>query len=391
MTDTVEVADPFPKGGGLYVHVPFCRRKCIYCDFFSAGERIADWHGYVKAISSELEYRKDELACPLLTVYIGGGTPSLMPAAEFMRLMDAIKPYASQVVEFTLEANPDDVCIEKLELWKRGGVNRLSIGIQSLDDTLLKAIGRRHDAATARRAYDMARNYFNNVSIDLMFGIPGQTVESWRRDLQEVIDMRPEHVSAYSLMYEEGTALTALRDSGSLAEADEELSEEMFEILIRTLGNAGYERYETSNFALPGFRSRHNSSYWLQKPYLGIGPSAHSYDGERTRKANRADLRGYLDYWSADRPYEGKAPFFETEHLSDEELLEEYVMTRMRLKEGIPIDDFRNRFGEGNLSRLMANSTPLMEAGLISKEGNSLRIKEASVMMSNSIILDLLK
>ena len=192
-------------------------------------------------------------------------------------------------------------------------------------------------------------------------------------------------------MFEEGTALTALRDSGRLAEADEEVSEEMFEILINTLGNAGYEHYETSNFALPGFRSRHNSSYWLQKPYLGIGPSAHSYDGVRTRKANRADLRGYLDHWTADSPNEKKVAFFDTEYLSDEELLEEYVMTRMRLNEGISIDDFRNRFGEGKLRRLRANGKPLVEAGLISIEENSIRIKESSVMMSDSIILDLLK
>lgn len=383
------------EGGGLYLHIAYCRRKCIYCDFFSAGDRIADWHRYVDALCAELEDRKQELAYPLRTIYIGGGTPSLMPIEEFFRLSDALLPYREQLEEFTIEVNPDDVNTEKLEAWKRGGVSRLSMGIQSFDDGLLSSIGRRHDAYTARRAYAMAREWFDNISIDLMFGLPGQTVDMWKDDLSEAISMAPEHISAYSLMYEEGTALTALRDNGKIVETPDEISERMFLILIQSLKNAGYERYETSNFALSGFRSHHNSSYWLQRPYLGLGPSAHSYDGLRTRRANKGDLRGYLDYW-APMPCDGKSmqnhekrEIYEEEVLTDEELRDEYILTRMRTCEGIAFDDFERRFGKSLLKRLKDKSNRLKEMGLVDIYGARVCVSESAVMRSDSVILEL--
>ncbi|MDE5813469.1 MAG: coproporphyrinogen III oxidase family protein, partial [Muribaculaceae bacterium] len=193
-------------GGGLYVHIAYCRRKCLYCDFFSAGERIADWPRYVDALCYEFLHRKDELAWPLRTIYFGGGTPSLIPEDEFSRLCAFLRPYMDNVVEFTMEVNPDDVDLHRLELWKRAGVNRLSIGVQTFDDTALSAIGRRHTGTTAINAYELARKEFYNISIDLMFGLPGQTLDIWKRDLELTLKMRPEHISAYSLMYEEGTA-----------------------------------------------------------------------------------------------------------------------------------------------------------------------------------------
>lgn len=381
-------------GCGLYVHVAYCSRKCIYCDFFSAGERIADWHRYVDAVCAELNFRKNEMAYPLRTIYIGGGTPSLMPADEFIRLSEALKPYMDRVEEFTIEVNPDDVTDEMLDVWKRGGVNRISIGVQSLDNGLLSAMGRRHDSYTALTAYDRARQYFDNISVDLMFGLPGQTLRMWINDIRKIISLRPEHISAYSLMYEEGTALTALRDSGRMSEASEELSENMFVSLITELKNAGYEHYETSNFALPGFRSRHNSSYWYQSPYLGIGPSAHSYDGLRTRKSNRADLRGYLDYW---KPLQGEASskirhmenIMDIECLTDEELKEEYILTRLRTCEGIDLEDFKIRFGESEYSRLISRSERRIKDGSLIAYDNHLALAENAILISDSIILDL--
>lgn len=380
-----------PERGGLYIHIAYCRRKCIYCDFFSAGERIADWHRYVDALCSEFKERIKEMACPLRTVYIGGGTPSLMPADEFSRLSDFIQPYINNVEEFTIEVNPDDVNEKKLEIWKNAGVNRLSMGIQSFDDRVLTALGRRHDATTARRAYKLARSYFDNISIDLMFGLPGQTIEMWRHDLKEAIDMRPEHISAYSLMYEEGTALTVMRDSGRLEEASEETSEKMFLILIEELKKAGYDHYETSNFALSSYRSKHNSSYWLQKPYLGLGPSAHSYDGDRMRKANRADIGGYIYYWNP-RNIDKKLndTFYDTELLSDEELIEEYVMTRMRMREGIPLEDFKKRFGEMAYSKIIDKCKTLQDDGLLISNSDRISLNESAILISDSIILDML-
>lgn len=378
-------------GGGLYVHVAFCRRKCIYCDFFSAGEHIADWHVYVDALCSEFSHRLNELAWPLRTVYFGGGTPSLMPEDEFIRLCSWLKPYMTDVKEFTIEVNPDDVSGHMLEVWKRGGVNRLSMGIQSFDDVVLKEIGRRHNSQTAIEAYKLARKAFNNISIDLMFGLPGQTAESWRMDLRKALELRPEHISAYSLMYEDGTALTALRDSGRITEASEDSVEYMFRMLIDELSKSGYDHYEISNFALPGFRSRHNSSYWLQKPYIGLGPSAHSYDGIRLRKGNKADIRGYNAYWST---YDGQSNIakmcpVDKETLTDEELREEYVLTRMRMREGIPLADFNLRFGSDALRKLIEGSVNLVERGLVNLSDSSISLTELAILLSDSVILEL--
>ena len=376
--------------GGLYVHVAFCRRKCLYCDFFSAGVRIADWREYVDALCAEFKYRVNEMACPFRSIYFGGGTPSLMPPAEFRRLCDHLKPYIGMVEEFTIEVNPDDVDRSILEVWKECGVNRISIGIQTFSDHVLKAIGRRHDSASARKAYRLSREYFDNVSVDLMFGLPGQSIEMWQSDLQEVVAMRPEHISAYSLMYEDGTALTALRDSGRIQEVAEETAESMFLLMIGELRKAGYDHYEISNFALPGFRSVHNSSYWLQKPYIGLGPSAHSYDGALKRCANRADLKGYLDFWTRGTVAQENIPcIMEEEFLSKEELIEEYVMTRLRTREGIPTDDFIERFGLGTYQRLIDRSLPLSKDGLLEITERNISLTEKAILLSDKVILEL--
>ncbi|MDE5850288.1 MAG: radical SAM family heme chaperone HemW [Muribaculaceae bacterium] len=378
-------------GGGLYVHIAYCLRKCLYCDFFSAGVRIADWSRYVDALCNELAHRSHELAWPLRTVYFGGGTPSLMPEEEFIRLSTFLKPYMADVEEFTIEVNPDDVDDHMLGVWKNGGINRLSIGIQTFDDDALRAIGRRHDSKIAKEAYKRARNVFGNISIDLMFGLPGQSIEAWRKDIQTAIDMHPEHISAYSLMYEEGTALTALRDSGRLMEAPEELSETMFTILVEELSRAGYDHYEISNFALPGYRSRHNSSYWLQKPYIGLGPSAHSYDGLRERKSNRATLNDYMGHWTMEYTdaYEQDDNITETETLSDEELKEEYILTRMRMREGIPLQDYRNRFGDMACIGLVKSCAELADRGLVLINDTHISLTEKAILLSDSVILEI--
>lgn len=375
---------------GLYVHVAYCRRKCLYCDFFSAGARIADWHRYVDALLSELNFRIGELTCPLRTIYIGGGTPSLMPANEFERLANALKKFLPNVEEFTLEANPDDLTEEMLTIWKRGGVNRLSIGVQSFNDSILSTIGRRHNGKTAEEAYRLAQKYFDNISIDLMFGLPGQTLEIWQEDIDKAISMHPQHISAYSLMYEPGTAITLLRDKGRVEEMSEEVSREMFILLTNRLREAGYEHYEISNYAIPGFRSRHNSSYWLQMPYLGIGPSAHSYDGYKVRKANSADLNGYLHRWAPLKTDLDKCDYtVEEETLTQEELREEYVMTRLRTREGIPLEDFEVRFGMDEKNLLLKKSENLIEENLLELRNGYLSLTESAIMMSDSVILDL--
>ncbi|MDE7097084.1 MAG: radical SAM family heme chaperone HemW, partial [Muribaculaceae bacterium] len=350
---------------------------------------------YVDALCSEFNERIKEMACPFRTVYVGGGTPSLMPCEEFVRLFDNLKPYLKDIEEFTIEVNPDDVNEKYLQVWKSAGVNRLSIGIQSFDDKVLTSLGRLHDASSACRAYELSRRYFDNISVDLMFGLPGQTVDMWTADLKKVVAMRPEHISAYSLMYEEGTALTLMRDCGRVAEMPDDTCEKMFLVLVNELKKAGYEHYETSNFALPGYRSIHNSSYWRQMPYLGIGPSAHSYDGLRTRKSNRADLRGYIDCWSSMQGedstfnYGKNEGLVDMEVLTDEELREEYILTRMRTREGIDVDDFERRFGVKESRRLLARAKFRIEEGSLLLEDGHLALSENAIMISDSIIVDL--
>ncbi len=312
---------------GVYIHIPFCARKCVYCDFYSVGARLADWPRLVSALLDEARVRVPELTgagAKCDTLYIGGGTPSLLPPGEFGRLAAGVLSLTGPVSEFTVEVNPDDVTGELADAWRGAGVDRVSMGVQSLVDGELRAIGRRHDSRRAREAYDTLRRRFGNVSLDLMFGLPGQTRRSLRESVAGVIDMRPEHVSVYSLMYEERTALTRMRDSGRIDETPEEESAAMFADITEMLDSAGYEQYEISNYSLPGFRSRHNSAYWSGEPYVGLGPAAHSYDGLRTRRANAPDVRAYISRW-----LDGGGDAVTVETLTDDELREEMIMTRL--------------------------------------------------------------
>lgn len=354
---------------GVYVHIPFCRRRCLYCDFYSVGERLASWPGFVDALLDEAQRRLPEFVSAKsvasqkaggdFTLYIGGGTPSLMPHDEFTRLSRGLLTLYGTPAEFTLEVNPDDVTREKVSAWRADGVTRVSMGVQSFVDSELRAIGRRHDSQTARRAFQMLRGEFDNISLDLMFGLPGQTVASLEQSVTELIALGPEHVSVYSLMYEERTAITRLRDSGKLSETPEEDSAQMFSLVNESLRGAGYERYEISNYSRPGFRSRHNSLYWQGNPYIGLGPGAHSYNGNRTRLYNLPDIKAWL----------AGAPGQE-ERLSDEELREEMIMTRLRTAEGLNLGEYGVRFGNGALKSLLKSAAPWLASGELEWGGN---------------------
>jgi len=376
---------------GIYVHIPYCARKCLYCDFYSEGVIRADWPRYVDALLAELRMRHNDIhPDQLYNLYIGGGTPSLMPVAEFLRLAKGIHEIVEMVPqEFTIEVNPDDVTDERCVAWKQAGVNRVSMGVQSLDDKELKAIGRRHDSATARRAYATLRRYFDNISLDLMFGLPGQTPESLRQTLKEMTEMAPEHISAYSLMYEERTALTRMRDMGKVQEAGEDVSVEMFGIVNAELAQAGYERYEISNYAKPGRRSMHNSAYWQGVPYIGLGAGAHSYDGKSTRLYNRPDARAYIDAMEARLPEK----VTEVEELTDDELREEMIMTRLRTREGLDLKEYGERFGLQPLIQLMSRARPMVankSLKVTEAEGvKRLSLTEAGYVISDTIISEL--
>lgn len=376
------------KKCGLYVHIPFCHRKCLYCDFFSAGEKIADWDAYIKAILSEANVRREGLPSSPSTLYIGGGTPSLIPTEHFLRLMQGLKEIFPGLSpdEFTIEANPDDIDEERINVWKAEGVNRVSLGVQSFNNDELKAVGRLHSASQAEDAILLLKENFSNVSTDLIFGLPGQTIESWQRTVEKMIDLCPAHISAYSLMYEQGTPLTALRETRRLKATPEEDSERMFEFLTEKLRGAGYERYEISNYARPEMYSRHNTSYWKGIPYLGLGPSAHSYDGEKARRWNVPDLKGYLRHYAAK---DVETPIYKEEILTEEELREEYILTRMRMAEGITLAEYDNIWGEESGEILRRNARKEIERGLLREKDGNIFLTDEGIMIADSVIVQL--
>lgn len=376
---------------GIYIHFPFCRRKCIYCDFYSVGERLADWEAFARAVENEFS----ALSLPsgvFPSLYMGGGTPSLAPVELISRFRRMIPV---EVGEFTIEVNPDDVTEEKARAWQEAGVNRVSMGIQTLNDDELKAIGRRHTADQAEKAYYILRKYFSNISLDLIFGLPGQTLSSLSATLDRFIEMRPEHISAYSLMYEERTALTRMRDSGKVEEIPDEDSVEMFRLVTSKLKEAGYERYEISNYALPGYRSHHNSNYWKGIPYIGLGPSAHSYDGDRTRRYNLPDLALYIKEYGRnikeDREdiKEYRKNIEDNEILSEEELREEMIMTRLRMIEGLDLLEFEDRFGKEERISLEKRAKPFLSSGDLIYMHDHIALSESGVMISDEIISEL--
>lgn len=393
------IATPFDETNfGIYVHVPYCASRCDYCNFYTAGARIADWVAFRKAILRELKERLEEVVVFPDTIYLGGGTPSQMPEEELGLLLDGIRMTVTERLaekgfseeewdsfEITLEANPDDVSDEKITGWKRAGVNRISMGVQSFSDSELKMLGRRHDARHVEEAWKRLKGRFQNLSIDLIFGIPGQSLEDWEKNLRKAIELAPKHISCYSLSYEERTALRLLRDRGDRKEVDDSDVEAMFSSAIRLLRDAGYRHYEVSNFAIPGYESTHNSNYWNGGPYLGLGPSACSYDGRITRRTNAPDVKGYLS---------DKNAGFEIEKLSLTEVLEEYILTRLRREEGIDLGNFFARFGKGKTEALLQKASRFEKRGLLkisSVDGaRRIQVEDAGWMLLDSIIVGLM-
>ena len=345
---------------GIYIHIPFCKQACYYCNFhFSTSLALKD--GVVNSLIKEIEIRsagrqnekesdisiisKDEI---IETIYFGGGTPSLLIQQEIQRLLSVIqKEYnIDKDAEITLEANPDDINSEKLKQWKSEGINRLSIGIQSFREIDLAWMNRAHNAAQAIDCIHLAREAgFNNFSIDLIFGIPGLSDEDWKQNVQKVIDVNVPHIACYALTVEPKTALQKMIALKKKENIDSDTQATQYLILMQMMQNAGYEHYEISNFAKPGFRSRHNSSYWQGKKYIGIGPSAHSYDG-KMRMWNKANNALYID------SIQKNIIPFEKEILTETQQLNEYIMTSLRTIEGLDLKFIETHFSTDQKKRI---------------------------------------
>ena len=373
---------------GVYVHIPFCASRCSYCDFFSTLSLREAAEPYVDAVIAEARLRCDELrGGPIKTLYLGGGTPSQLPLPLLGRLVAGLKDALdlSGVEEFTVEANPDDVTPAWCEAVKALGVNRVSMGVQSFEDDILRAIGRRHTAAQAVKAVENLRTAgISNISIDLIYGLPGQTLTSWGQSVNQALDLQPQHISAYGLTYEQGTRLWLQRERGEVNEVPEDVCLEMYRLLVKRLQAAGYEHYEISNFALPGYYSRHNSSYWDETPYLGLGAAAHSYDG-RVRRNNPCDLQLYMDTLAAGRPA------CQEEEMQWWERYDERVMLGLRTACGVDADRLRQDFGDEVWQHFIHEAQPHITAGHLRIEnGTRYVLTPDGIMLSDAIIRDLL-
>ena len=365
---------------GLYIHVPFCASRCIYCDFYSTTLR-GRGAAYVEALRREMAERRSFLHEAVRTVYVGGGTPSQLGWTCLGSLLQAVADNfdLSQCIETTVEVNPEDVT-DDLRLPQPG--LRISMGVQSMVDDELRLLHRRHDAQRVREAVERLRRAgVGNLSLDLMYGLPTQTLQSWDYSISEVLRLNPQHISAYNLMVEDGTRLSTLVRRGQLTPCDDDTCLAMARLLRDRLREAGYCQYEISNYALPGFHSRHNASYWCQTPYLGLGPGAHSYDGDRLRCWNEPYVLRYL----RGQRCEG------SETLSDTDLYNERLMLGLRTREGADIRALRLMH-----TRLQPDTDfdaqlhDLTARGLVCHDDTRLTLTEAGLALSDAVIRDLM-
>ena len=357
----------------IYIHVPFCKRFCTYCDFYSEIEREGCFKPYADELCAEIRRRAREIHDDPKTLYFGGGTPSVLPLSVLTRILLALEEagHGGPYRECTMEMNPEDI-VEKgagyLESLRSLGVNRISLGVQSFDDHLLRWMNRRHDAARAEAAFHLVRDAgFDNISFDLIFGIRHLSDAVWADTVDKAIALRPEHISCYQLTVEGESTLAEMVADGRYAEADDGQCRRQYDSLCQKLSAAGYRHYEISNFALPGFEAVHNGGYWDRRPYVGIGPGAHSFRGS-TRSWNSKTLHG----WTAT-----------TETLSAEDTLVETIMLSLRTDKGIDADFLHRNCSKEDIGRLAAN-------GALVREGTRYRIPEDHFFVSDEIIRELI-
>lgn len=369
---------------GIYIHIPFCKKRCIYCDFFSTtqGEKK---RMYVDALCKELSLRKDYLKGEQIgTIYFGGGTPSQLSEEELRALFETIGRLfpVKEDAEITFEANPDDLSVDYLQVLRTLPINRISMGVQTFNDRKLQMLNRRH---TAQQAYEAVLRCqqagFTNISIDLIYGLPGESMEEWKNDLATAFSLPISHLSAYHLMYEPGTPLWNLWEKHQIHAIDEELSTAFFEELIRKTREVGFEQYEISNFSLPGFHSRHNSSYWSGVPYLGCGASAHSYDGV-SRQWNIANLDAYIQGVSAG------TLSYEREDLDLGTRYNEYVMTHLRTAKGFSPSQLQKLFGDQLYKYAMEIAEKHLKTNHLEWKDDAIKLSHQGIFISDGIMSD---
>lgn len=361
---------------GVYVHIPFCKRKCYYCDFISFCEKDELQEKYINTVIQEIEdFFNLNKNVKIKTIYIGGGTPSFIDGKYIEKIMNTFNKEG--VVEATIEVNPGSASLEKLKKYKECGINRLSIGLQSTEDRLLKKIGRIHNYNDFLATYNLAREVgFDNINVDLMIGLPGQTIEDVKSSLNKVINLNPSHISVYSLIVEENTIIYNLIEQNKIVLPDEELERNMYWYVKNYLELGGYEHYEISNFAKNGKMSLHNLDCWNQKEYVGFGVSAHSYLN-RKRFCNIGVLEEYIKDFKNTKEVQEVQSFYETK--------QEYMLLGLRKIKGVCISDFKNKFGENPIFLFKNELNKLIEEGLLEITTNNIKLTNKGLNFANLV------
>lgn len=372
------------NSAGLYIHIPFCRSRCSYCDFATGIYETSLTERYVRALVKEIgEWGEIELPRRVDTIYFGGGTPSLLSPAQLSAILEAIQSrFAIEVdAEVTMEMNPGTVTPEGLSEFRRLGINRASFGAQTFDDRELARLGRSHTTEDTTNTFHQLRAAgFDNVSFDLIAGLPGQSLAGWNYNLDRALALKPEHLSFYLLEVHEGTPLAEHIRKGIQPRPDDDLATEMYEVMLARAAASGYEHYEISNLSRPGFESRHNTKYWIGAPYYGFGCSAHSYDGKNRRWSNERDVAGYVALIE-----QGRKPVVERVELTPDEVRAEAVFLGMRMMRGVSVDRYQKMFGVDLRESHQTELARFREAGLIEFDGDLLRLTRSGALLSNEV------
>lgn len=369
---------------GIYLHIPFCRKRCHYCDFFKSTD-LSQKARLLEGLRKELESRASELDSEEInTIYLGGGTPSVLLIDELKDILNTIRLnyQVSPKAEITMEANPDDLSQAILSAIREIGFNRLSMGVQSFSESDLKLMNRRHGVMQALQSVKWAKKAgFSNISIDLIYGLPNQSLEEWERNVRIAVELDVQHISAYNLTYHEGTVFYDQLKKGILKELPDELSLQQFEMLISILKEAGFEHYEISNFCKPSLYSQHNSSYWKSKKYLGIGPSAHSFDLV-TRRWNVSSVSGYLD------GIENNKPYSESEILTEQDRFNDYIITGLRTIWGISEELIQAEFSDSYLVHFQKSRDKYLHSGHVLNTSGKICLSPEGLFISDQIMAD---
>lgn len=367
---------------GIYVHIPFCKKKCDYCDFISFCDRNEQIEEYIEILKEEINSSLISEGYKVTTIYIGGGTPSFIDSKYIVEILNLIKEkFYIENAEITIELNPGTVTKEKLLNYKKAGINRISIGLQETNNELLKQIGRIHTYEEFLETYNLARKLeFKNINIDLMIGLPSQSISNIKESLNKIITLNPEHISVYSLILEEGTKLYQKYENKEINMPDEELERNMYWYVKNTLENNGYKHYEISNFSKKGYESKHNVNCWEQKEYLGFGLSAHSYiNGTRYSNSNEGNQKGQTTFG----PLQYKKIIHEEQNLED--MKKEYMLLGLRKIEGISIQKFEEKFIENPIFLFRNELNKLVEQELLEVDGDKIRLTNKGLDLANIV------